>query len=1778
MADLSRARKPRNTLELVRSGLWLALLLALAALYGTRAEAGDDQARPRFAVLAGSEIDYPPFCVVDAAGKPDGFSVELLRAALAAMGRDVVFRTGPWSEVKGWLESGEVQALPLVGRTPEREALFDFTFPYMSLHGAIVVGKDTEGIWELNDLRGKRVAVMKGDNAEEFLRREDRGIAIHAAVTFEEALRELSRGLHDAVVIQRLVAVRLLQEMDLTNLRVINNPIEGFRQDFCFAVKEGDRDVLALLNEGLALVMADGTYRHLHSKWFAALELPANRRIVVGGDHNYPPYEYLDEKGRPAGFTVELSRAIAKEMGLDIEIRLGPWDRVLTGLETGEIDVIQGMFYSPERDLKFDFTPPYLVNHYVGVTRRGEGAPPVALADLTGKSIVVQRGDLIHDYLIKNGLGDRVSLVDAQEDALKALAAGKFDRAVTVRISTMHLIEKLGLANLDLGGKPLFSADYCYAAANNNPALLAQFSEGLKVLQENGEYHRLREKYMGVYDDSPPSLAAILSYVALSAGPLLVIIFFALFWSWSLRRQVASKTEELRSSEERHRLLAEKTLDVIWTMDLDLRFTYVNPAIVSLTGHDVGELLGSRLAEHCDRENFAKISAVIAAELAKGSEGGGVIFETVLLKKNGRPVQVEIHGSAIHDDNGRPISLQGITRDITERVQAGQKLVRSETLLKAAEKLGKIGGWEWDVNSREMFLTEETYRIHDFDPAEHPTRGPGLIARSLECYAEEERPQVLSMFQRCVNGGEPFELECRFTTAQGRRLWVRTAGQGVWDGGRVVKVFGNIQDITKQKQADEARRYQDHLLREMGRIAKIGGWEFDPGTGKGTWTEEAARIHGLDSGEDTDLALFLGLYQGESHEGMERATREAVELAQPFDLELEMVTTQGVRKWVRTIGQPQVENDQVIQVRGSIQDITEMKQTRAELERYNFMLSRLLDVARQLTMTLEFSEAVAVIRQAALDLSGADGVGIVAREGDFCHYLDEAAISPLWKGKRFPLKECISGWVMLHRQSVAIEDVYSDPRIPRDFYRPTFVRSLAMAPIRSEDPVGAIGAYWAAPHAATEQEKALLNALGNMLATLWEAVQARESLGRSEKTLSAMFENMLDGVLMIDVEMGGFVIANAAIGRDLGYSSEELLSLGLKDIHPEEDLALVQAEFGRQLRGEITLAANMPMKRKDGSVFYADVNATPLELEGRSHVLGIFRDITERRRAEERIEHLNRVLLAIRKVNQLIVRERDPDVLIRDGCRVLVENRGYASAFIVLTDDGGAPVKWAEAGLGAAVAPLDEMLGRGLLPSCFDHARNTKGTLLVEDRKTVCGECPLSVDCSESQALCAKLVHETAGFGFIAVAVEAHLFVDEEERLLFSEMADDLAYALHVLAMGQAREAAEKERHSLEGQLLQSQKMESVGRLAGGVAHDFNNMLSVIIGNAELAQAQLETEHPLRLNLEEILNAGKRSADLTRQLLAFARKQTIKPLVLDLNETVEKMLQMLRRLLGEDINVLWKPTANPWPVRMDPAQIDQIMANLCVNARYAILGQGQVVIETENTSFDAEYCDRHKGFHPGEFVMLAVSDDGVGMDRETMERIFEPFFTTRKEGQGTGLGLSTIYGIVKQNEGFINVYSEPGRGTIFKIYFPRHEGGIRETSAPTMTEAMMGRGETVLLVEDEPAILLLGRRILEKLGYVVLSADTPGEALRLAREHVDGLALLITDVIMPEMNGRELSRLIRGIKPDLKCLFTSGYTANVIAHHGVIDEDVHFLQKPVSLQAMARKVREALDS
>ncbi|MEI9936561.1 MAG: ATP-binding protein [Pseudomonadota bacterium] len=444
-----------------------------------------------------------------------------------------------------------------------------------------------------------------------------------------------------------------------------------------------------------------------------------------------------------------------------------------------------------------------------------------------------------------------------------------------------------------------------------------------------------------------------------------------------------------------------------------------------------------------------------------------------------------------------------------------------------------------------------------------------------------------------------------------------------------------------------------------------------------------------------------------------------------------------------------------------------------------------------------------------------------------------------------------------------------------------------------------------------------------------------------------------------------------------------------------------------------------------------------------------------------------------------------------------------------------------------------------------------------------------------------------------AVAMEAEIFQRAQELQGANTRLRDLQFQLESRVEARTAElrlanqelAREIEQHkktadalrSSEAQFRHAQKMEAVGRLAGSVAHDFNNLLSVILSYSSLLLSDLKPIDPLRADIDSIRKAGEKAADLTRQLLAFSRQQVLLPRVLDLNEVLDESERMLRRLLAADIELVTRKGRALARVKVDPSQVDQVIMNLTINARDAMPNGGKLTIETANVMLDGSYTTEHFGVTPGPYVMLAISDTGVGMDEETQARIFEPFFTTKEQGKGTGLGLSTVFGIVRQSGGNIWVYSELGSGTTFKVYFPiSNEEDVR---IPELASPLTMHGtETVLLVEDQDEVRQVALQILRRYGYHVIEARNAGEALLICERHPRTIHLLLTDVIMPLMSGRQLAeRLVQAV-PDLKVLFMSGYTENTIVHHGILDSGIAYLQKPLVPDALLRRVREVLDT
>jgi PAS domain S-box-containing protein len=636
------------------------------------------------------------------------------------------------------------------------------------------------------------------------------------------------------------------------------------------------------------------------------------------------------------------------------------------------------------------------------------------------------------------------------------------------------------------------------------------------------------------------------------------------------------------------------------------------------------------------------------------------------------------------------------------------------------------------------------------------------------------------------------------------------------------------------------------------------------------------------------------------------------------------------------------------------------------------------------------------------------------------------------------------------------------------------------------------------------------------------AVAANEALGKSEHAHRILFEANPAPVLVFDVATLALLAVNDAAQRVYGYTRDELLGLTLTDLRGVGERAAVRRVLDDAGEQEVHGAAWH--YRKGGSRFRAEFRSRIIDFAGRPARLTLITDITVRHEAEQMRSLLSAI---VRSSNDAIV-SKTLDGTITSWNGAAEQLFGYSTAEAM-----GQPI--------SLLIPADLLPEEELLIARIAAGNRVEHYDTVRKRKN------------------GSLVH---------VSLSLAPILDASGQVIgVSKTARDLT----------AQHEAAAALLSTEAQLRQAQKMEAVGRLAGGVAHDFNNVLSVVLGYSGLLLDDLKAGDPLRDDVEEIRLAAVRAAELTRQLLTFSRQQVVSPRVLDLNETLAAQDKMLQRLIGEDVDLVSLLGANLGRILADPSSIDQVILNLVVNARDAMPSGGKLTIETRNVELDDEYVREHLGARPGPYVMLAVSDTGCGMDQATQARIFEPFFTTKEEGKGTGLGLSTVFGIARQSGGTVWVYSEPGRGSTFKVYFPRIEAEVNAARLSLAPATLQGH-ETILLVEDQAQVREVARDILERNGYRLLVAGSPGEALLLCEQHPGRIDLLLTDVVMPLLSGAELAKRAALLRPELKALFMSGYTDDSIVRHGVLESEMAFLQKPFTPESLAVKVREVIDA
>jgi two-component system, cell cycle sensor histidine kinase and response regulator CckA len=636
-------------------------------------------------------------------------------------------------------------------------------------------------------------------------------------------------------------------------------------------------------------------------------------------------------------------------------------------------------------------------------------------------------------------------------------------------------------------------------------------------------------------------------------------------------------------------------------------------------------------------------------------------------------------------------------------------------------------------------------------------------------------------------------------------------------------------------------------------------------------------------------------------------------------------------------------------------------------------------------------------------------------------------------------------------------------------------------------------------------------------------VHPRDRRADDERRAHLWFRSLLDHandtIEVIDPRTGRFLDVNERACRDHGYTHDEYCALTVPDIDP-----LVTIERWRELMENVREAGSRVVesqhRRKDGSTFAVEINLTYIRLD-RDYLLAVVRDISERERAQHALVESHSLLRAVVEGTSDAVFVKD-----LDGRYLMINTAGARL-------------------LGKTV---DEVVGQNDLAL---FAPDAARAVVDHDRQVIAAGALQTFDECLTAAGVTRTYQATKG-----------VYRDAQD---------------HVIGLiGVSRDVTELKR--LEEQLRQAQKMEAVGRLAGGIAHDFNNLLTVINGYGDLMLNRLDAGDPNRELLTEVMKSAERAIHLTRQLLAFSRKQVLQPRVVNLNALLNELRKLLAPLIGEDIDLRFVPGNELDLVKIDPGQFEQAIINLVVNARDAMPDGGRLIIETRNVELGEDDAAHQRDVRAGGYVLVAVTDSGLGIDPATKARIFEPFFTTKGPGKGTGLGLAMVYGFVKQSGGHIEVYSEAGHGTAFKVYLPRAEQGTAATrSAAGTVEVPKGR-ETVLLVEDEAGVRNLSKFVLEANGYTVLEAGHGEEALIVAERHAGAIHLLVTDVVMPGMSGRQLANSLCQVRPATRVLFMSGYTDEAVLRHGVIDASPAFLQKPFSPIGLARKVREVLDA
>ena len=1114
------------------------------------------------------------------------------------------------------------------------------------------------------------------------------------------------------------------------------------------------------------------------------------------------------------------------------------------------------------------------------------------------------------------------------------------------------------------------------------------------------------------------------------------------------------------------------------------------------------------------------------------------------------------------------MTVSGRGKDAVRPVGPKQASQQSEAALEQAQKLARLGYYRWSkVNRRLLGCNDEYLHILGLSPGQDPE----TLAGMQQYLHPADRNRVIRAHLAAEAAGRGVQLEFRIVRPNGEIRHLRDLNEPEPNPDGPPEVwFGTVQDISDLKEGEAALRESEERYRSVVAALSEGiVLQAADGTIRAS-NASAERILGLTpaqmSGRTSLDPRWRALHEdGTAFPGDSHPSMVTLRTGQPcHGVVMGVLKPDGTLSWISIDSQPLVRpgESKPYAVVASFTDITERKLREAELAEAR---GRLTDAVRKAKL--------AYWRQ-----------DVVAPGGPSVYAWEEAA-------------EVIFG--------VPIRDLPTDYEHYREWVHPEDAERLAERYRETETTAQSYQreyriirpdgkTVWV--HELGEVEKQEGDTPLSYVGTLQDITErkaAEATLRESEERFRTLVEQAPEAVLVFDVDSGRFILANRRAEELFGCDRQELLRAGPSrfyapgqpDERPAEETF---AEHNRRVLAGETVFFERRIRNALGEERVCEVRLAPLPSSEGRLMRASFIDITQRKLASLALQRLTRTLRTLSRAKRALIRASDERTLYRDMCQVIVETGGYRMAWIgLLENDPAKPVRpVAEAGHvagyldAASISWADSELGRGPTGlAARTGLSQVNGDFACNPAVAPWRDRALERGYRSSIAL--PLADAGSVFGVLTIyASELNAFgPDEIEQL--TELSSDLCYGVRGLRLAAAHEREIEERRILEQRLQQTQKMEAIGQLASGVAHDFNNLLTIISGFSDTLLEKLPQRDPLRELVTPIAEAGERGAALTGQLLALGQRSMLEPRIVHLNSIVANVQKMLARLIGENIRLVMSLDAGANHVKVDPGHLEQVLINLAINSRDAMPDGGRLTIETANVALDEARVAGRSGVSPGNYVKLSVTDTGIGMTPQIRARVFEPFFTTKGTGKGTGLGLAIVHGIVKQSGGFVDVYSEPGVGTTFNVYMPAVEAGAADGEGlrpHSEAESSLKGIETVLLVDDEEDILRLGRLVLESKGYKVIAARDGAEAMRAAAAHEGPLDILVTDVVMPGMGGRQLAEALRARDPQLKVLFASGYPEDAIVRHGILQAEVAFLRKPYSRLGLLRKLREVLDA